>query len=79
MERELYLKCFYDLSDTRSARCDVEKILDVFLPSESIDMVSIQNLLASHSVLCCTNELMKNKWQMRPVPGSGLIYISMSS
>jgi hypothetical protein len=55
------------------SRLDVEKLMDIFLPLDEIDVQSLRNLLASHSVICCTNDLMKNKFKMRPFPGYGLI------
>lgn len=72
IERKLYLNSFYASSDETISRSDLEKLLELFFVSESMDIMSIRNLLASHCVICCTNELMKQKWQMRPVPGSGL-------
>lgn len=70
VERKLYLNCFY--SANSDSRTDVEKILDIFLPTDDIDAIALQNLLASHSVICCTNDLLKSKWQMRPIPDNRL-------
>ena len=71
-ERSLYLKCFCSLNNNVDTRDDLKKIMDLFLPSDEIDVRSLENLLASHTVICCTNDQMKNKYQMRPLPGSGI-------
>jgi hypothetical protein len=72
-ERELYLKHFYCSLEDTDSRIDIEKILDIFLSIKDIDTASLHNLLASHSVICCTNDLLLNKWELRPKPDSGLL------
>ena len=71
-EKALYLQHFYLSTEKDDSRTNAEKILDIFLPNEDTDAKTLQNLLANHSVICCTNEMMVNKWQLRPVPDFGL-------